>query len=697
MRSLLQPMRFYVQYEAVKKNDDEGNDAAVPQDQKNVVLKLLMNHHAKKHSSMNIVQYLSSTATASKGFTLYSLYYMLSSFWIILSIALQIYYLGLRFYLYAEYPIDVLSRPWLLVILFCECFYLCGALFSAVDHLLPPSRRPDLGSLDVTSRKNKQLCPTVDVFIPCCNEPTDVPIESVKAALALDYPQDRFKVFVLDDGADDELRAFCQALQVGTAAGKLEYIRRIKVKGVPHHFKCGNMNNGLKHSNAEYVVMMDADMILQSSFLRRTLPHIVDAPDVAFVQIPQSFYNLPIGDPLHDSCVLGYNRVLLHRDTLGTTTCVGTGTLFRRKCLDAIGGFQPQSITEDTMTAYMLFNQGYKSVYINEKLQFGLTPWTFEGFVKQRTRWGTGAMQQFAASWKTCLIGKNSKLNFVQKVLYIDHTAFYFMSFNNALLATVLLACLAFDLKLSVGTDQQNLRLIECLAMNLIASRIAWICLWCNMPQSMQMRNRDESMFWWMTPYYIQMCLNSIFHFNESFSFVPTSNIDSSAAAIAAGFKSTGGSQKPMSWISCLKLELYSSQLKLVRFHLVYVIVSFGILLARFYHASGISANCSEKFLVIGLAVFFINTAAHMLVPVVYILCRGRDIGAQQRKSLLRYDANGVPQFVPQDGLPKWSWSVLPYEILSTLTLLFWIVVLILSMKSHSNVNGVTKWCKQAS
>ncbi|CAM6043821.1 unnamed protein product [Sphagnum compactum] len=48
MRSLLQPMRFYVQYEAVKKNDDEGNDAAVPQDQKNVVLKLLMNHHAKE-------------------------------------------------------------------------------------------------------------------------------------------------------------------------------------------------------------------------------------------------------------------------------------------------------------------------------------------------------------------------------------------------------------------------------------------------------------------------------------------------------------------------------------------------------------------------------------------------------------------------------------------------------------------------
>jgi cellulose synthase/poly-beta-1,6-N-acetylglucosamine synthase-like glycosyltransferase len=189
-------MRFYVQYEAVKKNDDEGNDAAVPQDQKNVVLKLLMNHHAKKHSSMNIVQYLSSTAIASKAFMLYSLYYMLSSFWIILSIALQIYYL-------VRDSIFTRNTP----LMFC----------------------PDLGLLDVTSRRNKQLCPTVDLFIPCCNEPTDIPIESVKAALALDYPQDRFKVFVLDDGADDELRAFCQALQVETAAIRNAQPRRVHV------------------------------------------------------------------------------------------------------------------------------------------------------------------------------------------------------------------------------------------------------------------------------------------------------------------------------------------------------------------------------------------------------------------------------------------------------------------------------------
>ena len=84
------------------------------------------------------------------------------------------------------------------------------------------------------------------------------------------------KVFVLDDGGDEELQSFCDDLKVRDP-GRVVYIRREKVKGVPHNFKCGNINNGLKYSEAEYVVMMDADMILHLSYLCRLLPHIVNS------------------------------------------------------------------------------------------------------------------------------------------------------------------------------------------------------------------------------------------------------------------------------------------------------------------------------------------------------------------------------------------------------------------------------------
>ncbi|EFJ05961.1 hypothetical protein SELMODRAFT_431149 [Selaginella moellendorffii] len=232
----------------------------------------------------------------------------------------------------------------------------------------------------------------------------------------MDYPKHQFRVLVLDDGGDDELKRYCEELE----SACVKYLRRKKIPGVPHNFKCGNLNYGLEHSDAEFVVTMDADMILHPSFLKTLLPHIVKDPKVSFVQIPQSFYNLPVGDPLNDACVFGYERVMIHRDTFGAAPCVRTGAIFRRKHLDEIGGFQPMSITEDTMTAFKLFNQDFKSVYLNRKLQIGLTPWTFEGYIKQRRRWCQGAIQQFSATWRE-MLGPKSKLSLVLKSGSVFH------------------------------------------------------------------------------------------------------------------------------------------------------------------------------------------------------------------------------------------------------------------------------------
>ncbi|KAG0562991.1 hypothetical protein KC19_9G187900 [Ceratodon purpureus] len=603
-----------------------------------------------------------------KHFALYSLL-------MVLGLIMQTNYLAYKFYIYSLHPDEVMHRPWLVILLLCECVYLITALFSAADHLLPPSSRPDLGLLDT----NHSTTPTVDIFIPTCKEPTEVPMEAVKAALAMDYPADLMKVFVLDDGGDDDLRAFCDDLKVETP-GRVVYIRREKLKGVPHNFKCGNMNNGLKYSEAEYVVMMDADMILHPSYLRRLLPHITNSPDVSFVQVPQAFYNLPIGDPLNDSCSMGYDRILPNRDSVGTATCVGTGTLFRRKHLDEIGGFQPQSITEDTMTAFTLFNRGYESVYLNEKLQIGLTPWTFEGYIKQRTRWGKGAIQQYSASWRACL-GRGSQLNFVQKLFYFYHTGYYFVSFFNVLLMGTLLGALAFNWKLSVGTAIENLTLVKCLTFYLLSVRISWIALWLNMPQGVLMRNREESHFWWITPYFLQMCVESLRDFQATFVFVPTSNIDKAAAA----------GQGSQSGMIPLWMTKCATQVNQVKWHLAFVIISMSVVIGRASHAFATN-DCGEAFLVVGLSLFLICVSAHMLIPVVFVFF-SPNFKPSQRKSLIRFNADGVPQFTPEDCVPKWSWTVVPYEILSWITLIFWTTVLVFVMKNPSG-HVVHSWCK---
>ena len=118
---------------------------------------------------------------------------------------------------------------------------------------------------------------------------------------------------MLDDGADDKLRSWVES-EAGEKYGheRLRYLRRPKKKGVPHHFKAGNINYGLNHASGEFVAIFDADMIPSPYFLTSLLPHFT-SPKIAFVQCPQSFYNAVRGDPLNDTSRDFYDVLLPYR------------------------------------------------------------------------------------------------------------------------------------------------------------------------------------------------------------------------------------------------------------------------------------------------------------------------------------------------------------------------------------------------
>ncbi|CAM6091690.1 unnamed protein product [Calypogeia fissa] len=147
----------------------------------------------------------------SRSYSLKLFLHMLTSFFIVAHLAAFTYYLFVKTKLYVRNAAEVLAAPWLLLFL-----YFTSSLIAAVDNLLPPSTRPDL-------QLDGRYYPTVHILLPCCQEPTDVPVDSLHAALKLDYPVDRFKVLVLDDGGDDELKAISETLQVETG-GQVVYL-----------------------------------------------------------------------------------------------------------------------------------------------------------------------------------------------------------------------------------------------------------------------------------------------------------------------------------------------------------------------------------------------------------------------------------------------------------------------------------------
>jgi len=117
---------------------------------------------------------------------------------------------------------------------------------------------------------------TVDVFIPTKSESLEILRKTLLACQKLRYPH---RTLVLDDGNREEVRNLAEEL------GCI-YLARDDNRGA----KAGNLNYGLKHSNAEFIAVFDADHIPLSNFIDRTIGYMQDEK-VAFVQTPQEFYN----------------------------------------------------------------------------------------------------------------------------------------------------------------------------------------------------------------------------------------------------------------------------------------------------------------------------------------------------------------------------------------------------------------------
>ena len=121
--------------------------------------------------------------------------------------------------------------------------------------------------------------PVVDVLITTCGEDEDTILNTVRAACSIDYPADRFRIFVLDDGRSPSL--FRSIIALNRQYPNLYYRTREKIPGVPHHFKAGNLNFGLRETMTtngevgEFVAALDADMIPQPDWLRAILPHML--------------------------------------------------------------------------------------------------------------------------------------------------------------------------------------------------------------------------------------------------------------------------------------------------------------------------------------------------------------------------------------------------------------------------------------
>ena len=314
----------------------------------------------------------------------------------------QLCYLTWRWYYFLITPSTLyVSLPFIIA----ETMIVLGGSFITYFLVWNQCRRPKLRLVDL--KLERRELPTVDVMIPCYNEPVEIVRQTTLAALAMDYPKEKLAVIVCDDGNSSAMRALIAQLRadMGGSKATLRYIARKKIPGVPHHAKAGNINNALMNegTSGEFIVIFDCDMICRPEYLQCVLPHfykleadaLVVDERIAMVQTPQSFVNVPEDDPLGQQYRYFYGPVLHGWDAVDSTPCCGTNVTFSRKALLSVGGFTYGSITEDFLTSMTLHSHGFKTKYIHEYLAKGLSPESVHDFMKQRFRWAAGGLEIF--------------------------------------------------------------------------------------------------------------------------------------------------------------------------------------------------------------------------------------------------------------------------------------------------------------
>jgi cellulose synthase (UDP-forming) len=263
------------------------------------------------------------------------------------------------------------------VLLIAELFNVLQALgFWWTCLARPRRRRPPAGGAEGAIGE-----PTVDVFIPTYNEPVEVVEATVAAAVAMHGAQVR--VAVLDDGNRDEMELLA-------ARHGARYLRRTLHQGA----KAGNINHALGRTSGRYVLVLDCDHVPRPDFLVRTLPEFAD-PAVAFVQTPQHYANSEssrVAGAAWSQQALFFGPIARGKDGHGAMICCGTNVVFRRRALEAVGGFPEGSVTEDFELSIELHELGWRSVYVPEVLASGLGPEDLASYVSQQHRWARGCI-----------------------------------------------------------------------------------------------------------------------------------------------------------------------------------------------------------------------------------------------------------------------------------------------------------------
>jgi cellulose synthase/poly-beta-1,6-N-acetylglucosamine synthase-like glycosyltransferase len=234
--------------------------------------------------------------------------------------------------------------------------------------------------------------PRVTVQLPIFNEQFVVD-RLLQAVCRLDYPREKLEVQVLDDSTDETVVVARELVEHYAAQGyPITYIHRTNREG----FKAGALHEGMKSATGEFITIFDADFVPPPDFLQRTIHHF-SVENIGMVQTRWTHINRHYSFLTEvEAILLDGHFVLEHSGRARSNVFFnfnGTAGVWRRSAIEDAGGWQHDTLTEDTDLSYRAQLKGWKFIYLQDVECPAELPVEMTAFKTQQARWAKGLIQ----------------------------------------------------------------------------------------------------------------------------------------------------------------------------------------------------------------------------------------------------------------------------------------------------------------
>jgi cellulose synthase/poly-beta-1,6-N-acetylglucosamine synthase-like glycosyltransferase len=266
--------------------------------------------------------------------------------------------------------------------------------------------------------------PNVTVQLPIYNEQFVID-RLVDAICAMDYPREKLLIQVLDDSTDETQQVAADLVARYAAQGHpIVYIHRTN----RHGYKAGALDAGLKTAKGEFVAIFDADFVPPVDWLMKVIHHFAE-PEIGMVQTRWTHLNRDYSMLTQiEAILLDGHFVLEHGARVRTGEFFnfnGTAGMWRIQAIIDGGGWQHDTLTEDTDLSYRSQMAGWKFKYLPEIECPSELPIEMTAFKTQQARWAKGLIQTSIKVLPQVFRSNTSRRNKIESVYHLTANLSY--------------------------------------------------------------------------------------------------------------------------------------------------------------------------------------------------------------------------------------------------------------------------------